>query len=244
MSATHGLAVRYGHATHVGHRRELNEDSYLASFPLFIVADGMGGYAGGETASRIVADAFAASPLNGAVFPEVTVPEADLLLKYAADRITHEVPGAATTATGALLITHEGQPHWMILNVGDSRTYLHREGIFGQVTTDHSLVQAMVEAGQITPQEAFTHPRRHAVTRALGRGLDPAADYVLMPALAGDRVLVCSDGLSGEVAAETLEALAASGSPQDACDELVEAALQAGGADNITVIVVDIDPAE
>lgn len=237
------VTVRSGHATHVGHRREANEDSLLCADPVFIVADGMGGHAGGADASRIVIETFTSSRLPGLSFPEVSAEEVSELLSGASGRITEETLGAGTTATGALLVSCEGVPNWLVFNVGDSRTYLIRDGEFRQLTTDHSLVQMWVTAGQITQEEARVHPRRNAITRSLGRGHGDPIDFFLMQAIPGDRILVCSDGLSGEVTEEYLSVIAATGSPQDAADALVEAALAEGGSDNISVIIADLDPA-
>lgn len=242
MKTAADVVVRSGHATHVGHRREANEDALLCADPVFVVADGMGGYAGGADASRIIIETFAASRLPGLSFPEVTVEEVSGLLQAASQRITEETLAAGSTATGAVLVTCDGVPNWLVFNVGDSRTYLIRDGEFGQLTTDHSLVQMWVDAGHITREEARIHPRRNAITRSLGRGQGDSADFTLIHALPGDRIMVCSDGLSGEVAEEYLSVIAATGSPQEAADALVEAALAEGGSDNISVIVADLDP--
>ena len=131
-------------------------------------------------------------------------------------------------------------PYWLVFNVGDSRTYRLSQGDFAQVSVDHSEVQELVDAGFITAAEALTHPRRHVVTRALGTGTDTEADFWLVPVEEGDRILVCSDGLSGELSDEQIHrALSTLRHPQDAVDSLIQAALRSGGRDNITVVVVD-----
>jgi protein phosphatase len=133
-----------------------------------------------------------------------------------------------------------GMPYWLVVNIGDSRTYRLSQGRFEQISVDHSEVQELVDAGEITAQEATVHPRRHVVTRALGTGDETEADYWLLPVEEGDRVLVCSDGLTGEVADDAiLRILSSVADPQEAVDALIQAALRSGGRDNITAIVVD-----
>ena len=138
-----------------------------------------------------------------------------------------------------------GVPCWLVFNVGDSRTYRLTGGQLQQITVDHSEVQELVDMGQITPDEALVHPRRHVVTRALGTGTDTEADYWLIPVEPGDRLLVCSDGLTGEVSDGQLQQILSTvANPQDACAAMVQAALRSGGRDNITVLVVDIETAD
>jgi protein phosphatase len=131
-------------------------------------------------------------------------------------------------------------PYWLVLNIGDSRTYRFSQGSLNQISVDHSEVQELVDAGQISRAEAAVHPRRHVVTRALGTGYETEADYWLVPVEEGDRMLVCSDGLNGELDDEQIAGiLAAEPDPQAAVDELIQAALRCGGRDNVTCIVVD-----
>jgi protein phosphatase len=139
-----------------------------------------------------------------------------------------------------VLVEAEGAPHWLVFNVGDSRTYRLSQGRFGQLTVDHSEVQELVDTGQITEQQARTHPRRHVVTRALGTGDDAEPDVWLLPVEEGDRILVCSDGLSGELTDEEIcDVLSAVKEPQAAADTLIEETLRSGARDNVTVIIVD-----
>ena len=127
-----------------------------------------------------------------------------------------------------------------MLNIGDSRTYRLSQGTLSQVSVDHSEVQELVDAGEITQAEAAVHPRRHVVTRALGTGDETEADYWLLPIEEGDRMLVCSDGLNGELDDEQIATiLATEADPQSAVDQLIQAALRSGGRDNVTCIVVD-----
>lgn len=133
-----------------------------------------------------------------------------------------------------------GMPYWLVMNIGDSRTYRLSQGQFAQVSVDHSEVQELVDAGEITPEQATVHPRRHVVTRALGTGDETEADYWLLPVEEGDRIMVCSDGLNGELTDEHMfRILSTVAHPQDAVDALIQAALRNGGRDNVTVIVVD-----
>lgn len=236
-----GLSLSYGYGTDRGLRRELNEDSYLASDPVFAVADGMGGHEAGEVASRMCVRALAGIPQLATGERTVT---AAVLQQYLlrADSSIREATGAraGTTLAGAVVVEQMGLPYWLVMNIGDSRTYRLSQGRFEQISVDHSEVQELVDAGEITAEQATVHPRRHVVTRALGTGDETEADYWLLPMEEGDRVLVCSDGLTGEVADEDiLRILSTVGRPQDAADALIEAALRNGGSDNITVIVVD-----
>jgi protein phosphatase len=236
-----GLSLSYGYGTDRGLRRELNEDSFIASDPVFAVADGMGGHEAGEIASGMCVRALAAMPQLATGERSVT---AAVLQQYLlrADSSIREATGAraGTTLTGAVVVEQMGMPYWLVLNIGDSRTYRLSQGHFAQVSVDHSEVQELVDAGQITPAQATVHPRRHVVTRALGTGDETEADYWLLPVEEGDRILVCSDGLTGELTDDHLfRILSTVAHPQDAVDALIQAALRSGGRDNVTVIVVD-----
>ncbi|MER1995515.1 MAG: PP2C family serine/threonine-protein phosphatase [Arthrobacter sp.] len=235
------LEAVFGYASDRGLRRELNEDSLIAADPVFAVADGMGGHEAGEIASSICVRTLAESRLVGEHLPEVPAAEVEELLAKA-DRQIREATGgrAGTTLTGAVLVQEESRPYWLVFNVGDSRTYRLSRGALEQITVDHSEVQELVDMGQITPDEALVHPRRHVVTRALGTGNDTNADFWLVPVEPGDRLMVCSDGLTGEVSdGHIFQILSAVPNPQDACAALVQAALRSGGRDNITVLVID-----
>ncbi len=236
-----GPSLSVGYGTDRGLRRELNEDSYIASDPVFAVADGMGGHEAGEIASGMCVRALAAIPQLATGERSVT---ASVLQEYLvrADSSIREATGAraGTTLAGAVIVEQMGMPYWLVMNIGDSRTYRLSQGKFEQVSVDHSEVQELVDAGEITPEQALVHPRRHVVTRALGTGNETEADYWLLPARDGDRILVCSDGLTGELADEDIfQILSKVEDPQLAADELIRAALGNGGRDNITVIVVD-----
>ena len=230
----------WGAASDVGHRRVLNEDAFLAEAPVFVVADGMGGHDAGEVASALAIEelwSFVGSLV-------VTSEQVQHCLAQAQDRIRaiEATPGrgAGTTVSGVVVTELEGVPYWLVLNLGDSRTYRLSEGELEQVSVDHSEVQELIDDGMLTPEEAVHHPRRNVVTRALGVGIGLDVDYWLIPIEEHDRMLVCSDGLTGEVADVDIAAILLSTSnPQTAADALVAAALAAGGKDNVTVLVVD-----
>lgn len=229
------ITVATGTATDVGLVREVNEDSVVAGYPVFVVADGMGGYEAGDLASRLTVEQFAAG-----------VGRSGLDRRWAQDRIADAADrvrptGGGTTLTGIIATDYDGVPHFLVLNVGDSRVYRRTGGTLAQVSVDHSLVQEMVASGMIDAEEARHHPERNIVTRAIGADDEPVADFWLVPAVVGDRYLVCSDGLTGEVEPALLADLAAGDTaPQEVADTMIAAALAGGGRDNITVVVVDV----
>ncbi len=235
------LRLTYGFATDRGLRRELNEDSLIASEPIFAVADGMGGHAAGEIASGICVRTLGDSPVIGRHLPEFSAADLEELIEEADHEIRRQTGGqAGTTLSGVVLVQEAGMPYWLFFNVGDSRTYRLSQGRFGQISVDHSEVQELVDVGSISAEQARTHPRRHVVTRALGTGDDAEADFWLMPVEEGDRILVCSDGLSGEITDDGIYGvLSGVRDPQEACDELVEATLRSGARDNVTLIIID-----
>ncbi len=241
VSPPRDLRLTYGFATDRGLRRELNEDSLIASEPIFAVADGMGGHEAGEIASGICVRTLGASPIIGRHLPEFSAADLEDLIEDADHEIRRQTGGqAGTTLTGVVLVREAGMPYWLFFNVGDSRSYLLSQGQFGQISVDHSEVQELVDLGTITAEQARTHPRRHVVTRALGTGDDAEADFWLMPVQEGDRILICSDGLSGEVSDDGIyAAMSTVADPQQACEELVQATLRSGARDNVTLIVVD-----
>jgi protein phosphatase len=201
----------------------------------------MGGHEAGEIASGMCVRALAAMPQLATGERSVT---AAVIQQYLvkADNAIREATGAraGTTLTGAVVVEQMGMPYWLVMNIGDSRTYRLSQGQFAQVSVDHSEVQELVDAGEITPEQATVHPRRHVVTRALGTGDETEADYWLLPVEEGDRIMVCSDGLNGELTDEHMfRILSTVAHPQDAVDALIQAALRNGGRDNVTVIVVD-----
>ena len=149
--------------------------------------------------------------------------------------------GAGTTVTGMALTMSGDDPYFAVFNVGDSRVYRYLEGEFEQVTVDHSVVQELVDAGAITRRQADNHPDSNVITRAIGFNEPPMPDYWMLPVEPGLRLLACSDGLSKELDDEGIEALLAAGAPAaDTASALVQAALESGGRDNVTVVLVDV----
>lgn len=232
----------HGVATSTGRVRRVNEDSYLALPPLYVVADGMGGHGAGDLASRLAIDTLTACVRVGPLSVETvlgTLGDANHAI------FEHDAAnGMGTTITGMASLETAGGQHLMVFNVGDSRVYRVADDHLEQVTVDHSEVQELVLAGTLTPDQARTHPRRNIVTRALGSALAVCPDYWLLPATAGDRYLLCSDGLFNELPEAQMLPLLGGGDPQHAATALVAAANEAGGHDNITVIVVDVADAD
>jgi PPM family protein phosphatase len=232
--------IRFSHgaATSVGRVRRVNEDSYLAVPPIYAVADGMGGHGSGDVASRLAVEVLARCVMLRPLFTEAVLhalAEANQVI------ISHDGPNRmGTTITGLAGLETMGGDRLIVFNVGDSRVYRLAGDRIEQLTVDHSEVQELVLAGVLTPEQARIHPRRNVVTRALGGGPDLVADHWLLPATGGDRFLICSDGLSGELPDEVIAPLLAIPNPQQAAEALVAAANEAGGHDNITALVVDI----
>lgn len=228
---------QFGSRTDVGFKREHNEDSLLVAPPLYVVCDGMGGHEAGEVASEIAVQTIAQMAPTSFDADELAraVENANAAILSAGERgIGRE--GMGTTCTAAML---DGD-RLAVAQVGDSRAYLLHQGELQQITTDHSLVSELVEAGEITPEEARTHQFRSYITRALG--LDPyvLVDLYEIKIQTGDRLMLCSDGLYSMVEdADIRNIMATVGNPQECADMLVDAALDGGGTDNITVIVAD-----
>ena len=222
----------------VGLVRGHNEDSFLLRAPLFVVSDGMGGHAAGEVASSIAVETIGERAPGTAddVLLGAAVESANAsVIKAAEDGIGK--PGMGCTATAVII----EKSRMSVAHVGDSRAYVLRQGTLVRVTHDHSYVEELVDSGQITADEARLHPSRSIITRALGSDPDMYADHFSLEVGNGDRIILCSDGLSGMVGDGEIESLAdSSATPQQAADNLVAAALTAGGADNVTVIVIDV----
>ena len=237
------LTLTVGFGTDRGLRRELNEDAFLAQDPVFMVADGMGGHEAGEVASQLCIQTLREAPVLAHGTHSATARQVQQVIERADWRIRQATGArAGTTLSGAVLIEISSVPYWLVANVGDSRTYrLSSSGGLTQISVDHSEVRELIEAGEITAEEALVHPRRHVVTRALGTGEDAEADFWLLPVEDGDRLLVCSDGLTSELRDEEIHRILSSRRhPQDAVDSLIDAAIRAGGRDNVTVVVVDV----
>lgn len=250
-----GAELTWGCATDVGRHRAVNEDSAVVAPPAFAVADGMGGHAAGDRASALAVERLAAlaGPEDVARRPDgIDVPDDldpdELRIRRALtaaavdiDELSEDLGvDAGTTATGFVMVDDDG-PALLVFNVGDSRVYRFSSGRLRQVTTDHSVVQELVDAGELDAEAAEYHPAANVITRALGFHEAPAPDFVRVRAESGMRMLVCSDGLTKEVDAAHLRLLLASGlSAEVTASALVDAAVAAGGHDNVTALVVDI----
>ena len=228
--------LRVAAATHVGRVRTSNEDSYLVDDQLgiFAVADGMGGHAAGEVASSVALDAIQGSLQSGSTIDTAVSLANASVREQAAEN--PELTGMGTTLT---LLSIVGTP--TIGHVGDSRAYRLRNGHLQLLTDDHSLVAELVRAGRLTPEQAATHPRRSIITRAIGADENVMVDLVPVEILEGDRLLLCSDGLPTMISDEAIQA--ALSDPADVpeiAQSLIHLANEAGGEDNITVIVADV----
>ena len=228
------MKVEIGSATDIGRVRERNEDAILVDPPLFAVADGMGGHRGGEVASQVALE----------TMEELEGSDRDTLAEHVrrANRAVwdrsvddEQLSGMGTTLTAVRL---DGDSV-VLAHVGDSRAYLLRNGALRQLTSDHTLVERMLRSGEITEAEADVHPHKNVLTRALGTDEQVDVDEESVALEDGDRLLLCSDGLTGMVTEEQIQAiLEASPDPQNAADRLVRAANRAGGVDNVSVVVL------
>lgn len=238
-----GSTVRLAWAaeTDVGRRRKANEDSYIARMPIFAVADGMGGHLSGDLASAAVVQRLDETVGDGVVAPQ--------LIEVALEAATRDITliagdselGVGTTVTGAVLTLVGGVPSFAVFNIGDSRVYRFERNSLKQVTVDHSLVQEMFDAGELTKSQAAKHPDGNIITRAVGFQSQPTPDFWMLPLKKGMRLVICSDGLTGDVDDKNIRLnLAAGMRPSETAGALVDAALASGGRDNITVIIVEV----
>ena len=257
---TPALSLSWAVKTDAGLRRTSNEDSYSTrpDIGLFIVADGMGGHVAGEVASRVAVESIAAFVEESAnadpnrTWPFPFEPE----LSFEANRLktafrlanrriasaiadSQDLRGMATTASAVL----HGARASCVAHIGDSRVYVLRDKQLRQLTEDHSWVEEQVRAGTMTPAAARQHPWRNVVTRALSGGEDPEIDVVEITPRAGERYLLCSDGLFGVVPDEKIADILADeiGTLEDICRRLIDAANAAGGPDNITAMILQVD---
>ncbi len=234
------ITITAAGATDRGRVRPTNEDAFAVAPPLYVVADGMGGHRGGEVAARLAVTTIALRA------PELAAADGDALAASLreANRIILDAAGEddalrgmATTCTAALVRGRVAR----IAHVGDSRAYLSRAGTLTQLTADHSVVAELVREGYLSPEEAAHHPRRNVILRALGHVPDLDVDTVEAVLDAGDRLLLCSDGLTNELDdGEIADVLGADADAQGTAERLVGLANAAGGADNVTVIVIDV----
>lgn len=234
------MRVVAGARTDVGRVRDMNQDAYLVSDPLFGIADGMGGHAAGdvaaETAVSTVKEMFEQAPPDRPNDLARYLREANARVY----RKASEEPGLQGMGTTFTLIHVVGeQAH--LGHVGDSRAYLYREGRLEQITKDHTLVQRMVDEGRIRPEEAPHHPQRNVISRALGIDDNIEVDISTLDLRDGDRLLICSDGLTSMLSDEQIATILGGGGEVEAlADRLVGAANEAGGEDNITVVLLDV----
>ena len=237
------MKITVGVRTDVGRVRSANEDSYLAKEPIFVVADGMGGHLAGDVASST-----AVSTIEGQLTEAAPdQPDSFATLVRGANRAIWEkaqsdnaLRGMGTTCT--LLYLDDATAH--IAHVGDSRAYRLRDGELEQLTEDHTLVARMVREGKLAPEDAEHHPQRSIITRALGVDSDVSVDLLAVELHPGDRLLLCSDGLSSMINESVIaEVLGAEADPQSAADALVDRANEAGGEDNVTVVIIEVGEA-
>ncbi|WP_375294419.1 PP2C family protein-serine/threonine phosphatase [Microbacterium sp.] len=228
-------------ATHRGRKRDINQDALLTAYPLFVVADGMGGHIGGEIASASTIDRLQRMVGKGPVSPEAIEKALTKAVRDIGDHPDTTDEGTGTTVTGVYLDITEDDATWVALNIGDSRVYIQRDDALAQVTTDHSLVQELVAAGRLSPEEAENHPYGNVITRAVGPSEGAVPDYVRLDVRDGDRFVICSDGLTKELTDYgILHFLRLHDDPAAAVDAMLEAALENGGRDNITIVVLNV----
>jgi protein phosphatase len=232
------LRIDAGASSDVGRLRTGNEDGFLVDdrLELYAVADGMGGHNAGEVASATALEALRAAVASGkALDAAIVLANSAIFDKAATDRA---LAGMGTTLTAVRIL---GESTMLIGHVGDSRAYRIRDGVLEQLTEDHSLVEELVREGRLSPAEAEVHPRRSVITRALGIDPNVEVDLYTVDARTGDRVLLCSDGLTTMLRdEEVLRIGELDADPRVAADRLVDAANEAGGEDNITVLIIDV----
>jgi serine/threonine protein phosphatase PrpC len=235
------LRFEQGARTHVGCVRQVNEDAHLARplDGLWAVADGMGGHVKGQWASSTIARTLEASPSPEGFDAAVAAASAALQAANAEIYAEAQATGRPIGSTVAALLVKEGR--FAVLWAGDSRVYLCRGGRLQRLTVDHSQVEQMVSSGLLRPEEAEGHPMSHVLSRAVGVRRELQLDLHTDEALAGDMFLLCSDGLSRTVAAEEIERSLRGESPRGAAERLLQAALDQGASDNVTVLVVGCD---
>ena len=242
------IEVRWGSASHAGCVRTHNQDATLCGPDLFVVADGMGGHAAGDVASAIAVSELAALGARQPIREDQVVAGVEraneaILAAASADEARAHM---GTTIAGVVLVRRHSSDHVLVFNVGDSRVYRWHDGSLRQVTTDHSVVGELLAAGELSVDAAQSHPQRHVVTRALGVTDTPDIDTWTFDAVTGDRFLVCSDGLTNEVADAELAQVVGQGGgdPQSVAEDLLQAALDRGARDNVSVVLVEITRVE
>lgn len=230
-------------SSHVGKIRASNQDSGAVGNHLFVVADGMGGHAGGDVASALTVQHLTRIDRAYGSVDEAREQLYRGILDAGAELTRTvsdhpELTGMGTTVSAMIRVGS----HMVVAHIGDSRIYRLRDGLLEQITSDHTFVQRLVDSGRITPEEAAVHPRRSVLMRVLGDvDVDPEIDTHVLDTVAGDRWLLCSDGLSGYVSErEIAEILLTVDDSEDACDKLIQASLSEGAPDNVTAVVVHV----
>ena len=235
------ITLKAGAATDVGRVRDVNEDRYLVADGIFAVCDGLGGHQAGEVASETAVHTLETAFTEPAVDRLIEAVEAANRAIWQLAQDQPDKRGMGTTITAVAVVEQEGEDQLALVNVGDSRGYLLRDSELTQLTEDHSLVAEMERDGRLTHEEARVHPQRAVITRALGLEPDVEIDHLELLPYRGDRLLLCSDGLTNEVADDqigsTLRRLA---DPTEAAKDLVTQARANGGNDNITAVVIDV----
>lgn len=235
------ITFTWAGATDTGLRRDNNQDAFLAEYPLFVVADGMGGHAGGEIASASTIARLKAVVDSGAVTTDAIEQALHQVVEDIASHPETTDEGTGTTLTGIFVDVLEGEPRWVSLNIGDSRVYLLRDQRLVQVTTDHSVVQELISSGRLSPEEAEGHPYSNVITRAVGASELTPPDYLGIEIEDGDWFVVCSDGLTKELTDYGIQHfLREYRDPAAAVDAMLAAALENGGRDNVTLIVLQV----
>ncbi len=243
-----GVRLRWGGASHVGQVRQVNQDSLFVGTGLFVVADGMGGHAGGEIASRLAVETMESELENGTgqrpprrTLDLVTAVQAANDRVWAQSEHDPDLAGMGTTVVAVGVVEEDGEARIAIVNVGDSRAYRLSGGELDQISDDHSLVGELFREGRLTADEARAHPQKNIVTRAVGIDRYVAVDEFQVLPRTGDRYLLCSDGLTDEVTEDEIASVLRSvEEPEAAAQDLVRRANENGGRDNITLIVVDV----
>lgn len=237
-----GMTLRAAAATDTGKVRRLNEDSYLLFPGGFAVADGMGGHNAGDVASRLTIEAVQQWLESGV--PDIT--DVGTVVALANERVRSHAgeagrEGMGSTLVGAFVVRNANEESVVVVNVGDSRCYMVSDATVIQLTTDHSAVQELVDAGLITSAEALTHPERNVVTRAIGIEEVVAGDFYVVPVATSYRLLLCSDGVSNEVSFDELEHLLVDEADAAvAATRLLDAVLRGRAGDNATAVVIDV----
>ena len=242
MSECGGFDMSWAARSDVGKVRKVNEDGWFAAPGIFVVADGMGGHAAGDIASKLTVSTF----VDMVWSPPVSITELPTIVQDANRRVVEHAlgfqrEGMGSTLVAAAIVDNGSDTDLVVLNVGDSRCYLFEADRLVRITHDHSHVQELVDNGEITEAEAAVHPSRNVVTRAIGIEHVVTADYVVVPVEGAVRLMLCSDGVHGEVGEESLhDILAEHTSPAAAVDAVINRVLQGRAADNATVVVVDL----